>query len=189
MWINFHSAKKSMVSSLIPVLLILQFNLPFAGTLNAGPQDEPPQQLQQAQKFYIKRQFDKTIELVHLYLKNNDPGNQEKLQAYTLLAKTFIAKNKPDTAKELVRKILEIEPEYRPTLEQEKPSYVRLVDSVRSEYQPKVAATQSKKPFFQVNWIWVGSGATAAAVVGAMILSKDNNEKSEALPKPPPLPR
>lgn len=189
MWTRFNSAKKLMTYSMIPLLLVLQISLPLSSRVFAAQQDEQPQPLKQAQKFYFKRQFDKTIELVHQYLKNDNPNDQGKFLAYILLAKTFIAKNEPDTAKELVRKILEIQPDYHPTLEQEKPSYVNLVNSVRSEYQPKVVATQTKKPFFQVNWMWVGSGAATAAVVGAVLLSKNSNEKSEALPKPPPLPR
>ncbi len=189
MRIKYPSVKNFIVYFLIPVLLVLQISLPFNGMLHAALQDKQPQKLQQAQKFYIKRQFDKTIELVHLYLKNDAPDSQGKLKAYTLLAKTFIAKNEPDTAKELVRKILGINQEYHPTLEQETPSYVNLVESVRAEYQPKVAAIQTEKSSFKINWMWVGSSAATAAVVGAVILSKNNNEKSETLPKPPPLPK
>lgn len=183
------SLKKFIAYFLIPALILLQSGLPFNAKVQAAALEGISENLEQAQKYYIKGQFEKTVEMIHLFLKNDAPDKNGKLKAYALLAKTFIAKNEPETAKEIIRKILDLEPDYQPTLEQEKPSYVNLVDTVRAEFKPNVAATQAEKSSFKINWLWVGSGATAAAVVGAVILSKNNNGKSDALPKPPPLPK
>lgn len=139
-----------------------------------------------ANKSYHKGDFDKAITLIRQYLQNKTIDKSNRIQAYSLLAKTFISKNENDKAKEVVRTIITINPSYRPTLEQEKPIYVNLVQEVHEELKLQEFIASPKKTESKT-WLWAGSGGVAAIIV-IIVLQKGNGQgKSNPLPLPPPF--
>ena len=176
------------------LLILLSVNLqPMAFSVQnhsavfAGGLQQKDNLLEKAQDSYYAADFNKTINLIREFLKNESITKSNRVTAYSLLAKTFVAKNDTSTAKGVIRNILKLEPGFAPTLEQEKPSYVNLVSSVRrEEFRPKTQTVIIKSG--KTKWLWIGAGGAAAAIIGAAVLSNSNDSKSKSLPKPPPFP-
>lgn len=161
-------------------------------SLFAANIQEVPGLLEQAQEHYVRADFDQTMNLLIQFLNENNLDNDSKITAYTLLAKTFIAKDEPEKAKEVIRKILTIDSSYAPTLEQEKPSYVNLVADVRKEVKPEPVSTQQVETKKSNSKYYIaGAGGVAAAVIVGLLISGPNSktEKGSDLPKPPDFPQ
>jgi len=170
-------------------IIIALVNLQFSATFAASIQENDNALLKKAETRYRQGEFDQTQQLIRQFLQTDSISKTDRIQAYILLSKTFIAKKKTDSAKEMVRKIFVLNPAYHPTLEQEKPSYVRLVDAVRNEMKPKKTkkATQTSK---SNTLLWAGSGGAAALlIILGVLLSGDDSSKPQALPKPPDFPK
>ena len=155
----------------------------------AGGLQQKDNLLEKAQDSYYAADFNKTINLIREFLKNESITKSNRVTAYSLLAKTFVAKNDTSTAKGVIRNILKLEPGFAPTLEQEKPSYVNLVSSVRRKESRSKTKTQTvAMKSGKTKWLWIGAGGAAAAIIVAAVLSNGTDGKSKSLPKPPPFP-
>jgi hypothetical protein len=175
-----------LIGYLIPAFLLLQMIYPASLLIAADDQLSCEKNLTQAEESYYNGEFDKTIAYVRECL--NDPELSEELtiRAYTILARTYLAKNDSTMAKENVNKILEADPTYQPTIEQETPRYVNLVDDVRTER----AALQTDSAIS--SWVWIGAGSAAAVAIIAIIASSGDDHGTTAaqpLPKPPDFPK
>lgn len=156
--------------------------------LYASDQSGCSERLDQAEEFYYDGDFDKTIEIVNQCLQEQSISNNDRTRAHTLLARTYLAKENIQTAKENVRIILKLEPEYQPTIEQETPKFVNLVTEVRKE-QEQLAATEAASGIS--SWLLIGAGSVAAVAIIAIVASGSGDEKgtqNTSLPKPPDFP-
>ena len=143
--------------------------------------------LQQAEQNYYEGNFDVSISLVRECLKTGNQTQDEKIWAYKILAQTYLAKNNPDAARQIVGKILEIQPDYAPTIAENPPPYVEMVNSLKQEKivpQDDTATDDTK-------WLWIGAGSVAViGVITIIALSgkDDGPEPPKPLPSPPTFP-
>lgn len=180
---------KIFIIKLIILLLVLQFSenivFPFqvAFAQNNQACDE---KLEKADEAYYDGEFNRSLDLIKECLKQTDIPDEQRVRAYTILTRTFLALEKSDKAKEYIAKILEINPDYAPTIEEETPKYVNTVLLVKKEQQ-----SQLKEDKGLNSWLWIGAGgvvATAAIIVIASSGNDNKQKKDEPLPEPPNFP-
>jgi len=144
--------------------------------------------LDEAEEFYYDGEFDKTIQIINQCLQQNTLPRNEQVRSYTILARTYLAKEDTIKTKDNIRIILKLDPSYQPTIEQETPKYINLVAGVRKEQDQLAAAATG---IAMSPWLWIGAGSAAAVAIIAIVASGggDNNEpENTSLPKPPDFP-
>ena len=159
-----------------------------ASDLCASEQSTCSERLDQAEEYYYDGEFDKTIEIVNKCLQKQSLSKNEQVRSYSILAKTYLAKENIKRTKENVRLILRLEPTYQPTIEQETPKYVNLVAEIRKE-QEQLAAAESGTGIS--SWLLIGAGGVAAVAIIAIVASGSGDEQgvqNTSLPKPPDFP-
>lgn len=157
--------------------------------LRAGEQPSNcSEQLEEAEEMYYDGEFDKAIQMVNQCLAQSSLPKEEQVRSYTILARTYLAKEDTLLTKENIRIILKLAPDYQPTIEQETPRYVNLVAEVRKEQtQSVVAESDSGIP----SWLWIGAGSAAAVAIIAIVASggsDENGNQDTSLPEPPDFP-
>jgi len=156
--------------------------------LYASDQSSCSDRLDMAEEFYYDGDFDKTIEIANKCLQEESISNNDRTRAFTILARTYLAKDDILTAKKSVRIILKLEPEYQPTIEQETPKFVNLVAEVRKE-EERFAAAEAGTGIS--SWLLIGAGSVAAVALIAIVASGGGDEEGiqkATLPKPPDFP-
>ncbi len=156
--------------------------------LYASDQSGCRDRLDQAEEFYYDGDFNKSIEIINQCLQEQSISNNDRNRAYTILVRIYLAKEDIQTAKENVRKILKLEPEYQPTIEQETPKFVNFVAEVKKE-QEQLAATEAASGIS--SWLLIGAGGVAAVAIIAIVASGSGDEQgtqNTSLPKPPDFP-
>lgn len=179
--------------TVIPVFLPVLFH-PTALSAQNQETDNYSKILDKAQELYYEGRFTESVNLVKSCLTDTGISPEQRVKAYKILSQVALARDNEAQAKEILRQILKINPEYNPTIEQEPPKFVQLVASVRGEIQKQTATAEpAKVEVSQSNhWRWYTAGAAAAVGIGAAILLGGNdggNEKDGALSKPPPWPQ
>ena len=149
------------------------------------------QKINLAQKLYFEGNFDSAIDLIKQCLQQGLSADNEKVRAYKILAQAYLAKGFEQPAQEVVKKLLEIVPEYTAVLEEDPPQFVELVKKIKNAPAEKSKSTNNtnqKKTY----WLWVGSagvvilGATAILVLNGP--ETHNTDQDEPLPLPPAWP-
>jgi len=162
--------------------------LPSSGRLNAS-NDDVADKLNKAEDKYYDGDLDTALALVLECLRDSTISNYLSLRANKLLAHILLNKEESEAAKNALFKVLNLEPNYRPTIEEEAPRFVTLVEEARREFSEQKVAEKSAESGTS-NWIWIGAGG--AVVAAAVILLSGNgsgtDQKSPALPQPPDLP-
>jgi tetratricopeptide (TPR) repeat protein len=143
--------------------------------------------LEKAENSYYDGEFNETIKLISLCLKQSNITKEQRSFAYVILSRTFIAMEKVEKAKEFINKILDINPDYLPTIEQETPQFVSLVLLIRKDREQGIKTTEDSGIS---KWIWIGAGSAITAAVIILIASADENKEKENkdLPEPPEFP-
>lgn len=157
--------------------------------LRAEPVQVLEAKLQAAEESYYAGDFRQTIDLIKDCLQDPDLTEPTKMKAYAILARTFFTQGDESAAKEVVRKILNSNPDYLPTIEQERPQFISMVEQVREEQQSKQTLQANTKG--GINWLWIGAGGVAAAAVIVLIASGGSDggsAQNSSLPSPPPFP-
>ena len=184
------------VYHLVAILFFLQLSGPLLDGrifLYAGDQT-CSEKLDIAEEYYYDDAFDEAQALIQVCL--NDPALEEaeRIRAYTILTRIFLARENIEAAKEIVLKMLAIDPAYQPTIEQETPRYVNLVAEVKKDYQapaPVAETTQKSDKLSNKRWLWIGAGGAAAiAIIAVLALGSDDEPTEEKLlSTPPPFPQ
>jgi hypothetical protein len=187
-----NSLIKILNSYLIVTVLSLQVFSMIPGdkfVLLADDQNSCAEKLEKAEEHYYDGEFDQTLQLVNQCLQNQSLPKVEQIRSYTILAKTYLAKNDTVRTKDNVRIILKLDPNYQPTIEEETPRYVALVESVKKEEKHTLLAEESSgiSP-----WWYIGAGGVAAVAIIALVASwnsgSDNQKTDTSLPDPPDFP-
>jgi len=173
------------------MLLYLQF-ISTVPLLSAADEQSIRTKLDQAEESYYNGDTQQSITLVRQCLADSLISKESRIRAYKILARSYLALEDFAAAKENVLLLLNIDPAYQPTIEQESPRFVALVDEARAEY----AVMNSRQPVPQKTGIksWMLWGAGGAAVTAIIIIAAtssggtDNNSTNQPLPAPPPLP-
>lgn len=175
--------------------LTLCMALLYAQVISAAPMfvaaDEQSckSKLDQAEESYYNGDLDQSIILAQQCLEDSLLSKDARIRAYKILARAYLTKEEFDLAKKTVLLLLEHDPNYQPTLEEESPRFVNLVTEARVE-QARLKAEQDKAGINP--WIWIGAGSAAAAAIIVIVATgsagEENNNTNHALPGPPALP-
>ncbi len=146
--------------------------------------DKYKEQLDEAEQKYNIGSFDDAINVLGQIIGNTDLTQQEKQRTYRLLGLTYIAKELEEEAKNAVKILLEIVPDYQTDPEQDPPGFIKLVEE--SRLTPEKEGDSS--------WILIAGGAVLAGVVAAVLIFAGGDDEAEAeviedLPGPPVLPK
>jgi len=180
------------------ILILLCFSILSLQVLNAvplliAPDDQDCQEkLDQAEESYYNGDLDPAILLVRQCLEDPSISKDTRVRAYKILARCHLAQDKLDLAKKAISLILQLEPNYQPTLEEESPRFVDLVTEIRAE-QAQLRATQESTG--TTPWIWIGAGGVAAVAVIVIVATGSGGEENnnttntrQPLSPPPALP-
>ncbi len=165
----------------------------------ATAQDRCTKELAEAEEKYQRGLLDEAIALVNACLEKSEFDTSESERAYKLLGKAYHAKGLLDNAKESLRKLLMLIPNWRPDPELDTPSFQRLAEEIITEFQAQRPRTPElkppeEKPAVQTpaakksgkKWLWIGSGGAVAVGTVAYFILRD--DKAPRLPDPPDLP-
>ena len=150
--------------------------------------------LDQAEEFYYNGEFDQAITIIEDCLSKDSPDQSVRIRAYTLLARIHLVRGNLTAAEEKINFILNLDPSFAPSIEEETPKFVNLVAEVREKTAEKEAASgriQADSTGISP-WIWIGTGGAVLAILA--IISSDNGGKSippvkdRTLPAPPAFP-
>jgi len=154
-------------------------------------------ELAEAKKKYESSLFDEAIDLVDRCLNKSGLSESTQLQAYRLKVLAYQAKDYAGQAREAVRKLLQLAPNYKPDPIQDPPPYIELVDQVQREMQPQPtepAPTIQPKKKGSGKWFLIGGLVVAGGAGAALALGGGGGggatppPTSPQLPTPPPLP-
>jgi hypothetical protein len=144
-----------------------------------------------AEENYYDDNFEDAIDLVNQCLQEPSLTESIRLRAYKILARTYLAMDNIQLAKENILKILVLESSYQPTIEQETPGYVNLVTEIRKE-RAQLAASAVETGIS--TWLLIGAGSVAAVAIIALVATggDDNGNNTSGQPRPlsepPPFP-
>ncbi|MGH7495672.1 MAG: hypothetical protein ACREOO_25225 [bacterium] len=148
------------------------------------------------QKIYVGL-FDDALELVDRCLTQPDVTASTKALALRLKALAYDGKNYVGQARDTIRELLRLAPDYQVDQVQDPPSFRELVEQVRKEMQsPTPEPPPVQKKSGAMKWILIGGGTVGAAAIAAIVLGNGGGNGGgngvvpppHALPNPPPLP-
>jgi hypothetical protein len=158
--------------------------------LSTAQQSSGNQLLESAEKLYYNREFDEAKEIVNRYLQENPALQDDQIRAYKILVRINLVQGDSIQAKENVRKLLTIDSDYEPTIEQETPNYVNLIAVVKLEQSQLAEKTEASGSQLK-KWLIIGAGGVAAAaiiVLAATGKESEQENKFKPLPEPPNFP-
>ncbi|MBD3225958.1 MAG: hypothetical protein GF313_14620 [Caldithrix sp.] len=149
---------------------------------------ECAQSILEAQELYYNGYFDEAIRQIKPCLKLPIGTDSLKLKALKITAQALQAKDDTLKARKVTEKLLTIFPNYYPTIEQEPPQFVQLVEDVRPTVN--LSKTKDDKPFYTKKSSWVYFGGAAILTAGLIKLLMNNNKSKDdkSLPQPPGWP-
>jgi len=176
------------LATVLIYLPLLDFGINPSGVLYAAVSGICAEQLNKAEELYYNGEFDSALMLTNQCLQDSSLISENKMKAYIIRARIYLSKNESDSARLNINKILDLNPDYQPTLEQEKPQYVHLVMEIKIE---RAYAEQKSGRKGVGKWVWIGAGTVATAAIITLIASgsgaaKDHTKNS--LAEPPPFP-
>ncbi|MDX1547567.1 MAG: FlgD immunoglobulin-like domain containing protein [Rhodothermales bacterium] len=148
-------------------------------------------ELADAEQAYTFGRFDEAIRLLHRCLDARTATEKERRMAYRLIGLSYLGKDVLSEARESVRRLLELVPDYTPDPDQDPPPFVEMVQDVRREMRreptrpepPPPAAEREKRGVR--TWLLLGGGA-ALAGVGAVLLASGGDDPPPEPPRPEP---
>jgi hypothetical protein len=182
--------------------------LPLLSLLSTAPlraQSDCAALLKDAEDKYFDGRFDDAVDLATRCLSRENLSDTEKLRGYRIVSLAYIAKGYQEQARDAVRKLLELAPNYEPDPDQELPQFTNLVKMVKQaiqdmqkqqpppETKPPKEKEESGKKGGGTKWLLIGGGAVAAGVAVLVLGGGGGNGgppivTPTTLPTPPPLP-
>lgn len=168
-------------------------------------QEQCAKELADAEEKFQRGRLNETIALATGCLEKRDLALAESERAYKLLGKAYYAKGLLNNAKENLRKLLELIPDWRPDPEIDNPSFRKLAEEVIKEVEQEKLAQQQpirqeQPPDSQhvvqppptkkgggKKWLWLGGGSAVVAGTAAFLIFK-GDEQAQRLPDPPAIP-
>jgi len=172
----------------------------------AHAQEKCKYELTEAEKKYQDGFFDEAITLLLACVNKSGLAVDESERAYKLLAKAYHANQLLNEAKEALKKLLALAPNWKPNPVTDPPPFQRLAEEVIKEIEQQKLA-EEKKPEEKIlpaeviepvqpakkksskKWLWIGGGVLVAGGVTAAILAGSKDEKVDTgFPSPPGRP-
>ena len=167
------------------VFIIALFLIPLV-SVNAQ-QSDCSKVLDQAQNLYYEGKFDESMNLVQSCMASEKLTKEENRHAYKIMSQVELARGNQEKAKENIRLLLQVDPGYKPTIEQETPTYVQLVESIRSELVVEENKVVVKKESGGISkWWYYSAGAVVAGTAIILLNNDDGKKKDKPLATPPP---
>ena len=108
-------------------------------------QGEFGETLDQAEKWYGSGRFDQVVARLNQCLADDDLSQRQRLEAYRLLAMTYIATDYFDIAENTVEKLLNIQPGFEPSL-RDPPRFAEMVLETKVQRVTVVSASKQAEP-------------------------------------------
>jgi tetratricopeptide (TPR) repeat protein len=154
-------------------------------------QNDCVQYIKSAEQNYYAGKFDKAIELIKLCLKQGQISPDIQFKALKILCQAYLAKDYQEAAREVAKKLIDLQPDYMPTIEQEPPPFIVMINEVRAEKGISPAKSTKKVTFFEKHksllWI-VGGGAALIGLTAVLAAGGNNKKESKPLAHPPDWP-
>lgn len=161
--------------------------------------------LAEAENKYFEGLLDQTIELVNVCLNQQNITVEQREKGYKLLGKAYHAKGLLEQAKDNIRKLLELIPNWQPNPNIDTPSFARMAEEVIAEMErqeEQAEREQAEQPTAPTEpaterdggggktllLIAGGGGLAAAALILALAGGGGGGAANNQLPDPPPLP-
>jgi hypothetical protein len=176
----------SVLNIILPIFLIITFIVP--DKLLKAQQTECSKILDKAQNLYLEGKFDESVNLIQSCTASKQLTKAEKRQVYKIMSQIELARGDQDKAKENIRLLLQIDPDFQPTIEQETPTYVQLVESVRQEIiteKNNVVVKQESRTRSISKW-WYYSAGVVVVGTAYILFNGDDKKKDKPLDTPPP---
>ena len=191
---NYHGKKvkemkynsTSVLKIILPFFLIITFI--GADKLLLAQQTECSRILDKAQNLYLEGKFDESVNLIQSCTASKQLTKAERQQAYKIMSQVELARGDQDKAKQNIRLLLQENPDFQPTIEQETPTYVQLVESVRQEIiteKNNVVVKQESRTRSISKW-WYYSAGVVVAGTAYILFNGDDKKKDKPLKLPPP---
>jgi len=123
-----HSKKELLVSTVIFILTLG----PFSSTMGQA-QNNIDQEIANARAKYTEGYFDEAIKLLNRCMREGGMTAAQKMQVHQCLADCYLAKDYLDDAEAHIRKMFELEPDYRPDPVQEPPTFVEMAKNCKEK--------------------------------------------------------
>ena len=162
----------------------------------AQTSDECTAELRVAEQLFYNGDFDKSVAILKECL--GKPGFPEagKKDAYVLLAQNYLAKTYLDDARDAIRRLLKLVPDFVPP--PDSPELAAEVDRMKKEIKKDEALGPPPHPptaDFPQTWHYIVGGAVVGGVVAILLLKDDAVNGADdvikgpmGLPRPPNLP-
>jgi tetratricopeptide (TPR) repeat protein len=165
---------------------------------NTSAQSQCRTELAEAESRYREGRFEETIAIVNRCLDKGGMTEEERKQAYRLLGKTYIAKDYLDEAREAIKRLLELVPNFEADPVQDPPTFTEMVKDVKNELEktdlppPPLGEIPEKKNGGSKKWLLLG-GVVLAGGAAAILLSGGTDGPAPSapslpLPAPPSFP-
>jgi len=185
-------------------LFTMQFD--FAAASPAQAQEKCDTAIPDAEKKYNAGRFDEAISI----LENCLPGDfteKDRGEAYRVLALAYVGKDYLEQAREAVKKLLELVPDWEPDPIQDPPQFQRMVEEMKQKMktqkqeEPPVEEEQlieipaeppqqlpSAKKGQSRKFLFIGGGVAVAGALVIALVAGGGGDGGNRLPNPPPIP-
>jgi tetratricopeptide (TPR) repeat protein len=158
----------------VSVLVFTPIFYPFA-VPGALAQRQCEKELEEAENKYYRGRFLEAAAVMEQCLKKSDLHKDEKKQAYELLAQIHFANNDTAQAKNAIRRLLEVAPNYDPSaIEGASSLFINLVNETKLAM--KLSKTGGRK------WLWLGGAGLVVGITVAIVLMEPPDQKGFVLP-------
>ncbi len=172
--------RKNLIYTVLACFLFLQLAEPLLAVQNENTIN---QQIKKARNDYYEGKFEQAQQTILSLLKNPDLSKDQQFEALIVLAEIRHALNDEEGARKIIRRILEVKPDYNPSIKEEPPSFVALVQDEQLK-RPK-----AEPSFYKQHKWWFISGAAVVGVVGVLLMGGSKKAQSlKSLPDPPNWP-
>ncbi len=146
----------------------------------AAAQEACEESLAQADDHYTFGRFDQAIAQLDRCLNDPTSTTEQRQRAYRLLALSHLGQDEPDAARDAVRELLTLQPNYRPDPEQDPPPFIEMLEQVKREMRRTPPAATDAADGGQrrgiSRWVWIGGGAVLAGVAAVLLLSGSSGD-------------
>lgn len=199
------------------LLALLGFALlcPSIGVLQLAKAQEVncDEALTTADRSYTIGQFDNAITLLRRCLEEDAFDEAQRKEALRILGLSYVAKDRADEAREAMQRLLELVPDFQPDPVLDPPTFVKMIEEVRSEMEAAEAAQETEaEPSIVVRdqprddpppvvtrpqqtqksgigrWLLVGGVVVAGGVAAAVLLGGSSGGDGGTIAPPPALP-
>ena len=131
-------------STIYIVMIVIIMNLISPGTAIA--QDQCTKEIEDARQKYFAGQFDEAIVLLDNCVKEGVLADTVMAKALRYLTEVYMAKNYINQAKESIKKLLNLIPNYEPDPVEDTPSYIKIVAEAKEELEAERVEEEKEEP-------------------------------------------